>query len=107
MKCFMKKIIALLTLLLTATSNAQVVGTMRNGFVESTQNTCFKSQRSASVNANVSDLTLKKYCKCTAEYMADALNNELVKSIVNGEQKMPTSVISLAATYCQSNFQKY
>jgi hypothetical protein len=107
MKRFMKIIIALFTLLLSSTSNAQVVGAMRNGFVESTQSSCYKSQRSASVNTNVSDLTLRKYCKCTAEYMADALNNELVKSIVNGEQKMPTSVISLAATYCQANFQKY
>jgi hypothetical protein len=103
----MKKIIALLIFLLTATANAQVIGAMRNGLIDSTQSSCFKSQRSASVNANVSDLTLKKYCKCIAEYMADALNNELVKSIGNGEQKMPTSVISLSATYCQSNFQKY
>lgn len=103
----MKIFTSLLIILLTTTTNAQVVGSMRNGLIDSTKSSCFNSQRNASVNSSVSDLTLRKYCKCTAEYMADALNNELVKSIVNGEQKMPTSVISLAATYCQSNFQKY
>lgn len=88
-------------------SQAQLTGLIRKNFLESTIQTCYSSQRSATVNKSLSNETISKYCKCTAVYVADYLNNELIFSIENGEQKLNTSIVNLAANFCRKNYQNY
>ncbi len=92
---------------LISDARAAVSGELRTGFMAGYQKTCRESQSSASVNRGVPAGTLASYCHCSAVYLADSLNNEFVKSVVQGENKIPARLVEMAAVYCQKNFQKY
>ena len=85
----------------------QMTGPMRSSFIDSYSQACLRSQRSAKVNSAVPEKTIIQYCKCSAIYMADNLNNALAQSIVAGEQRINPSLNEVVAGYCQKNFEKY
>ncbi len=86
---------------------AQLKGTMRASFMAGAEQSCFATQRAASVNAAATDGILKRYCKCQATYLADSLNNELAIEIFEGRIKMNPSLVEIATNYCRNNFMKY
>jgi hypothetical protein len=86
---------------------AQLNGKIRSNFVDSYLQSCFNSQRSASVNKAADDKTIYQYCKCNGLYIAELMNNDLLASIEKGEQKMNSNVIQMAASFCSKNFKKY
>lgn len=69
----LKKIGFLFTLSLTVfnDSYAQLTGPRRIDFIEGATNSCFKTQRAAPVNSNMSNTDIFKYCKCATTYIAD------------------------------------
>jgi hypothetical protein len=94
-------------MVVTPQSHAQLAGLIRKNFLECTVQNCYSSQRSSTINKSLSNETINKYCKCTAVYVADYLNNELILSIERGEQKLNMSIVNLAANFCRKNYQDY
>jgi len=103
----MKKIVFIVSLFIQITSFAQLVGNERNGFISSSSNACYRTQRQGSPNVNISDNTLHQYCNCAANYVADILNHQLAIDIENGVQKMNPLWGQMAQKYCQINYSKY
>lgn len=85
---------------------AEVTGSMRAEFINGFERSCFETQRNYSLSNGISSDTLKKYCRCSAIYLADSLNNELVKSIVAGENRLNPNLVNLAAAYCQKQISR-
>jgi hypothetical protein len=102
----MKKIAISLIVFLSFSTNAQLQK-YKSSFIDSTRNACYKTQRGGSVNASISDTVLKQYCQCTAEYIANMLNDQLVIEIEKGNVQINSSWGQLAASYCQKNFSNY
>ena len=100
----MKKIkyIAILSIL-SINANAQLTGAIRNNFLDAQVKSCFKSQRSASVNTGIEDKVLIRYCNCTGKYVADILNNQFLIEIENGTRKIEGNIIELSGRYCKNN----
>jgi hypothetical protein len=94
-------------LLYGSTVQAQLTGPMRDDFIQGSAKTCFKTQRAGTPNAELSDATLMKYCKCSMTYQADLLNNQLALDIANGKQKLNPAFGQMAQQYCQKNYTKY
>jgi len=86
---------------------AAVTGSIRTNFISGFERSCFETQRNSSVNNGVSSATIKSYCKCSATYLADLLNNELVRSIEAGENRLNPNLVELASTYCRKNFERF
>jgi hypothetical protein len=107
----MNKIIALVVFgclaHLPIAATGQITGGMRQEFLQSTEASCFRTQRSASVNKNLSDKTLVQYCRCFSRYLADSLNNALAISIYEGERKFNSELIEMGYRYCAKNFNNY
>lgn len=96
-----------LVILFSTNSFAQLSGKAKSNFIDAYIQSCYNSQRSASVNKPIDDKTIYQYCKCSANYISDLMNNDLLKSIERGEQKMNPNIIQLAASYCTNNYSKY
>jgi hypothetical protein len=86
---------------------AQMVGTSRTEYIEGHTKTCVETQRAASINAGVSSTIIRQYCKCSAVYVADMLNNKLAVEIYEGRIKYNARWNEMSANYCRINFQKY
>lgn len=99
--------IFVLALSLSQFAHSELTGSLRDSFVRTARNTCFANQRQAGVNSSISDTTLKQYCQCNSEYLANILNNQLAIEIENGNVPISPSWINLAATYCQKQFSNY
>ena len=99
----------LFTLLLCFHINAypQLTGEVRTSFMSSMQKACYKTQRQGSPNTNASDNMLRQYCRCSSIYIADLLNEPLVRDIEAGKIKFNPTWNQLAADYCRINFSKY
>jgi hypothetical protein len=95
------------TLIFHLNANAQLTGEIRNNFLSSMQSSCFNTQRQGSPNANISDSMIKQYCRCSSIYVADLLNNALLRDVESGKVKPNSSWNQLAADYCRINFSKY
>jgi hypothetical protein len=102
----MKYLITII-LIFHSDTNAQLTGEIRNNFLSSMQSSCYNSQRQGSPNANVSDSMIKQYCKCSSIYVADLLNNALLRDVEAGKTKPNAAWNQLAADYCRINFSKY
>lgn len=91
----------------TPAADAQLTGAIRHNAIEVMQKSCFATQRQGSPNVNLSDATLKQYCQCSAIYLADLLNEPLVRDIEAGKVKPNPIWNQMAAEYCRKNYQKY
>ena len=96
-----------LIILFYTNSFAQLTGKAKSNFMDAYIQSCYNSQRSASVNKAIDDKSIYQYCKCSGVYISDLMNIELIKSIERGEQKMNPNIIQMAATYCTNNYNKY
>ena len=103
----MKTLLVFLLMLVITVSNAQLSPKYKNNFTEGVRQSCYKTQRGGSVNVQVSDITLKQYCQCSAEYIANILNDKLVQDIENGNIQMNPAWGQLAQVYCQKNYANY
>lgn len=88
-------------------ANAQLTGEIRNNFLSSMQQSCYVTQRQGTPNLNVSDSMIRQYCKCSSIYVADLLNNTLLRDVESGKVKPNAAWNQLAAEYCRNNFSKY
>ena len=86
---------------------AQLAGDVRSNFLSSMQKSCYATQRQGTPNANISDSMLRQYCKCSSIYVADLLNNALLRDVESGRIKPNAVWNQLAADYCRINFSKY
>jgi hypothetical protein len=84
-----------------------MTGKIKENFMGSFTQSCFKTQKSASINKGVEDKALYQYCKCNADYISNLMNNQLAKSIEDGEQQFNASLLQMASNYCMHNFSKY
>ena len=97
----------MLLLIFHLNANAQLTGEIRNNFLSSMQKSCYSTQRQGSPNTNVNDSMLKQYCRCSSIYVADLLNNALLRDVESGIIKPNSTWNQLAADYCRINFSKY
>ncbi len=93
--------------LVTVSANAQLSGKIKENFLDSFTQSCYNTQRSASINKSATDKSLYQYCKCNAHYLANLMNNKLAKSIEDGEQQFNASLLQMASNYCMNNYSKY
>lgn len=104
----MKTIITCLAFLgVTLSVNAQLTGAVRTNFSEVFMQSCFSTQQNLPENKGLSDQILYRYCKCSANYVADSMSNGLVRSIESGDQKMNPQILQLAGKYCAKNYNKF
>ena len=96
-----------LVILFYTNSFAQLSGKEKSNFIDAYIQSCYNSQRSTRINKTIDDKTIYQYCKCGANYISDLMNNDLLKSIERGEQKMNPNFNQLAANYCTNNYKKY
>lgn len=107
MKLVRNSWLALMLVLTVNLGHTQLVGKGREPFISGTAQVCYKNQRSGSPNKNLSVVMLMQYCRCTAVYVADLLNNALANEIENGIQKLNPAFGEMAAKYCRINYGKY
>lgn len=92
---------------ITVNSNAAMTGEFRQVFLQSAYKGCYETQRAASVNQDYSNKSIQQYCKCTTTYLADLLNNQLAIEIIEGNVKLPMSLVEIASNYCVKNYSKF
>ena len=102
-----KKYIIVILVLLPQITNAQLTGPIRKDVIEGYQKSCNTTQRQGSPNLSINDRTLKKYCRCAATYIADMMNEPLLRDIESGRIKPNPIWNQMAAEYCRINFEKY
>jgi hypothetical protein len=98
---------------LSATAaQARLEGQFREAFVRTAQDSCLRKQKSAAVNAQISENLLAAYCTCAAGYMADNANaDQLV--LANGDisrgtpPAWMTDLSKQATRYCITNIRDY
>jgi hypothetical protein len=83
--------------------HAQLTGPFRDDFIKGAAESCYKMQRMSPDNNAVSDLSLKKYCTCSWDYLANLMTKDMLKK---GQAPDPTWV-QMAGQFCQKNFSKY
>jgi len=93
--------------LLAFNSTAEMTGSFRKEYVDGHTNTCIRTQSASSVNAGASSNSIRQYCRCSAIYIADLLNNQLATEIYEGRQKFNPRWHEMSANYCRINFSKY
>jgi hypothetical protein len=98
---------AIFGLIFLEISSAQLTGSVRKNVIEGAQKSCFKTQREGSLNSSIGDAVLRQYCRCSAHYVADLLNEPLVRDIEAGRTKLNPIFNQMAAEYCRINYQKY
>ncbi len=95
-------IIASVSALTGTNASAQLTGGIRSSFIDKFNKSCLSNQRAASVNSNIPEAVIVKYCNCVGLYVADSTTNELMLDIEKGNIQIsainPTS--QLAAQYC-------
>lgn len=104
---FRRYTLVLVCSFVTGVAHSQLTGPPRQSFLESFGRVCFQAQRNGSPNTSLPDATLRQYCRCSATYIADTLNNTLAQDIENGRQKMPPHLTEIAAQFCRTNFSRY
>lgn len=97
----------LLSFIITEQVEAQLTGVIRKDFIEGFERSCFKTQRAGTPNQQLSDAVLKQYCKCASTYIADMLNDALVKDIEAGKVKFNPGWYEISSNYCRLNYKKY
>jgi hypothetical protein len=104
----MKKMLLLL-LAVSINANAQLTGDIKNNFMNSVYDSCYKSQKSNLGYKNVPDITIKKYCKCASVYSANVLTNQIVKDIESGKQDgtILNNIVILGGKYCMIHYPEY
>lgn len=99
--------IGFLIITFSLSSSAQMSGSFRSSYIKGHISTCSKSQSSSQVNAGVSKKIILSYCRCSAIYIADILNNKLATDIFEGRNKFQPAWNEMAANYCRINYRKY
>ena len=89
------KVAVIALLLLSANAEAQTTGQIRKNLITGINASCL--QRSV---ANVPPAAQRRYCDCTATYLADVWSNQLVFEVERGETKPPMDTIRMAGEYC-------
>jgi hypothetical protein len=87
--------------------HSQLQGKFRQEYIEGHAKSCYSTQRSAAVNASASNQMLAQYCRCTATYIADLLNEALAKEIYSGNTKFNPRWNEMALNYCSKNYSKF
>lgn len=103
----MKYILGVLIFIFSFSVAAQMSGSFRSNYIDGHTNTCIKSQSSSQINSGVSNKTIRSYCRCSAIYIADMLNNKLATEIFEGRQKFQPVWNEMAANYCRINLNNY
>lgn len=93
--------------MLSLNAAAALTGGMRTDFIKGSLEACVQNQSAALINAGASSKMIRQYCNCSSIYIADLLNNQLVKDIEQGRLKFNSKWSELAANYCRINFNKY
>ena len=83
-------------------THAQQTGAVREGFIQKTKSSCFKTQRVDPRNSSFADQKLWEYCSCYATYIANATTNQLLAEVESGVRPISaiTSSIPFAGKYC-------
>jgi hypothetical protein len=102
-----KVILLVLLTLCSGFSHAQLRGAIRTDFIEGYQKSCYATQRQGSPNEKLSDVTLKKYCHCAAIYVADLLNEPLMRDVEAGRARFNPIWNQMASDYCRINYERY
>ena len=102
-------VIFMLGSLLTFRANAELTGEARRNFIDSSLQACYNNQRQSSINSNVPDETIYKYCRCVAIYTANALTNQVVAEVEAGKRQLTeiANLSQLTGKYCSHNYKKY
>lgn len=103
----LKYILGVLILIFSFSVAAQMSGSFRLSYIDGHTNTCIKSQSSSQINSGVSNKAIRSYCRCSAIYIADMLNNRLATEIFEGRQKFQPAWNEMAANYCRINLNNY
>lgn len=71
-------------------------------FVYGFMSTCVPTQLSMEANKGISEVTIKKYCRCVGNYLKDVVPNDTLMAIVSGKVHINTlkSVTEIAGNYC-------
>jgi hypothetical protein len=93
--------------ILSLNATAQMTGSTRVEYIDGHTKSCVATQSSASINAGVTNIMIRQYCKCSAVYIADMLNNKLAVEIYEGRIKFNAKWNEMSANYCRINFGKY
>ena len=104
---FNKKILLTLLIIFAFNSSAEMTGSSRKEYVDGHTKSCIKTQSASSVNAGAASSSIRQYCRCSAIYVADLLNNQLAIEIYEGRQKFNPTWHEMSANYCRINFGKY
>ena len=96
-------LLAIMSLAITQNvSFAKLTGEDRSMFLNSAIPSCYETQRSMSVNRDISNSLLLKYCECTFEIVADTLTATYLKEF--GVGNIPPNkivpVINIASNHC-------
>lgn len=103
-----KRFITLIAIIfLCSSATAQMTGTSRAEYIDGHTKACVSTQSAASIHAGVSIKIIRQYCKCSAIYIADMLNNKLAVEIYEGRIKFNPKWNEMSANYCRINFEKY
>ena len=86
---------------------AQITGSARTEYIDGHTKACDTTQSAAAMHAGVSRKIIRQYCKCSATYIADVLNNKLAVEIYEGRIKFNETWNEMAAKYCRIHFEKY
>jgi len=104
----MRKLFALFAIsTLSFCAAAAMTGQPRKNFIDSFTKSCLRTQSDASINSGASSRIIRKYCNCSALYIADLVNNDLVSEIERGNIKFNPQWAEMSANYCRINFEKY
>ena len=104
---FNKYLSLILLVFLAFNATAEMTGSFRKEYVDGHTKTCIKTQSASSVNSGASTSSIRQYCRCSAVYIADLLNNQLATEIYEGRQKFNPRWHEMSANYCRLNFEKY
>jgi hypothetical protein len=111
------KLARLLTLAAVSTfacapARAEIVGPMREAFVNAATKSCVDTQKKNAANAGISDNVIAAYCTCTVNYIADRVTPDQVmlaaEPVSKGSAPSWMSDYAVAGSkYCLVNLSKF
>lgn len=99
--------LTLVALIYIQAGNAQITQPYRSNYIKEYMYSCYANQKDNPVNANIEDKLIYQYCKCNAIYTADAITNESLIDITNGNKKLDLSIAKIATKFCSKHYQNY
>jgi len=69
-------------------------------FKKSYIDSCYKTQRAASVNKNMTNGEVSRFCGCMADYLSEIWNDQYLLDMHRGLQKIDMNAVNHAGRYC-------